>query len=235
MDNIVTLITGTRKGIGAFLAQYYLNKGHIVIGCSRELPEWENKYGDKYRHYNLDVCDEKRVKSMMSEIRKTYGHLDNLINNAGVAAMNHSILTPLNIVDNVFNTNTKGTFLVSREAFKLMKRNHYGRIVNFATVATPLKLDGEAVYAASKAAIITLTQVMAKEFASEGVTINAVGPTPIKTDLIRNVPADKIQRLLDLQSIHRFGEFDDVANVIDFYLKKESNFITGQVIYLGGI
>ena len=133
------------------------------------------------------------------------------------------------------NTNAKGTFIFSREAFKLMKKNKYGRIVNFATVATPLKLDGEAIYAASKAAIITLTQIMAKEFAGEGITVNAIGPTPVQTDLIKNVPAEKIHRLLNLQSIHRFGEFKDIANVIDFYLNKESDFITGQVIYLGGI
>ena len=234
MSETVTLITGTRKGIGAFLAKRYLDQGHIVIGCSRSMSEWCDGY-ENYEHFCLDVIDEKAVKKMFSVIRKKYGRLDNLINNAGIAAMNHSVLTPMEVVDNVLNTNTKGTFLFSREAFKLMRRNHYGRIVNFSTVAVPLKLDGEAIYAASKAAIVTLTQVMAKEFASEGVTINAVGPTPVQTDLIKNVPADKIQRLLDRQSIHRFGEFADVANVIDFYLRKESDFITGQVIYLGGI
>lgn len=234
MNKMITLITGTRKGIGEYLAKHYLEAGHIVVGCSRTMPDWCEGVSN-YKHYCLDVVDEQAVKKMFSDIRKIYGRLDNLINNAGIAAMNHSALTPMEVVDTVLSTNTKGTFLMSREAFKLMRRNHYGRIVNFSTVAVPLKLDGEAIYAASKAAIVTLTQVMAKEFADDGVTINAVGPTPVQTDLIKNVPADKIQRLLDRQSIHRFGEFADVANVIDFYLKKESNFITGQVLYLGGI
>lgn len=116
-----------------------------------------------------------------------------------------------------------------------MKKQQYGRIVNFSTVAVPLKLDGEAIYAASKAAIVTLTQVMAKEFGEAGITVNAIGPTPVETDLIKNVPRDKINRLLSMQSIKRFGTFADIANVIDFYLRKESNFITGQVTYLGGI
>ena len=232
----ITLITGTRKGIGEFLAKHYLQQGHIVFGCSRSVPEWFNteEYAD-YMHFQLDVADEVAVKKMFREIRNKYGYIDNLINNAGIAAMNHSVLTPMQIVDNVLNTNTKGTFLFSREAFKLMKKNKYGRIVNFSTVAVPLKLDGEAIYAASKAAIVSLTQVMAKEFGSEGITVNAIGPTPIQTDLIRNVPKDKIERLLSYQSIKRFGNFDDIANIIDFYLREESNFVTGQVLYLGGL
>ena len=79
------------------------------------------------------------------------------------------------------------------------------------------------------------TAIMAKEYGSEGITVNAVGPTPVQTDLIKNVPQDKIQRLLNYQSIKRFGKFEDVANVIDFYLREESNFVTGQVLYLGGL
>lgn len=235
MKKTITVITGTSRGIGEILAKHYLSLGHIVIGCSRDLPKWAEYSVDNYLHYNLDVADESKVRKMFSEIRQKYGYIDNLINNAGIAAMNHSVLTPISTVENILKTNTIGTFLFSREAFKLMKTQKYGRIVNFTTVATPLKLEGEAAYAASKAAIISLTQIMAKEFADFGVTVNAIGPTPIKTDLIKNVPADKIETLLDRQSIHRFGTFDDVINVMDFYLKKESAFITGQVLFLGGV
>jgi 3-oxoacyl-[acyl-carrier protein] reductase len=102
-------------------------------------------------------------------------------------------------------------------------------------VATPLKLEGEAVYAASKAAIVSLTEVMARELAEFGITVNALGPTPVETDLIRNVPKDKIDRLLARQAIARFGTFEDIANVIDFYIRPESDFVTGQNIYLGGV
>jgi len=116
-----------------------------------------------------------------------------------------------------------------------MQKNKYGRIVNFATVATPLKLEGEALYAASKAAIVTLTQILAREFADLGITVNAVGPTPIKTDLIRGVPQAKMDSLLSRQAIREYGTFEDVSNVIDFYLMPESRFVTGQVIYLGGV
>jgi 3-oxoacyl-[acyl-carrier protein] reductase len=231
-DIQVMLITGTRKGIGRFLADYYVSKGYIVIGCSRGSVEYQH---DNYHHFCLDVCDEKKVKQMFAEIRKTTGRLDVLINNAGIASMNHALLTPLKTVSNILNTNVLGTFLFCREAAKLMQKNKFGRIVNFATVATPLKLEGEAIYAASKAAILSLTEILSKELANLGITVNSVGPTPVKTDLIRSVPREKIDRLLSMQSIQRFGTFEDIANVINFFIKKESDFITGQNIYLGGV
>jgi 3-oxoacyl-[acyl-carrier protein] reductase len=232
MDKPVTLISGTRKGIGRFLAEHYASHGHRVIGCSRGDIDWTL---DGYTHYIADVTDEKAVKRLLAEVRRTYGRLDHLINNAGIAAMNHCLLTPLSTVHNVLNTNVVGTFLFSREAAKLMKNNGYGRIVNFTTVAVQLKLEGEAIYVASKAAILALTEVLARELAEFGITVNAVGPVPIETDLIRAVPREKIDRLLARQAIPRFGTGEDIANVIDFFLKKESGFITGQNLFLGGV
>jgi 3-oxoacyl-[acyl-carrier protein] reductase len=232
MSKPVTLITGTRKGIGKFLVEHYVNQGHQVVGCSRSACDWTLA---GYEHFELDVADEKGVKHLFSEIRKKYGKLDNLINNAGIASMNHSMLTPLITVNDILSTNLIGTFLFCREAGKLMTKKSYGRIINFTTVATPLKLEGEAIYAASKAAIKSLTEVLAREYADYGITVNAIGPTPIETDLIKSVPKEKMDRLVARQAIRRFGNFEDVSNVIDFYILKESNFITGQNIYLGGV
>jgi 3-oxoacyl-[acyl-carrier protein] reductase len=232
MENKVILITGARKGIGQYLAHYYLQKGHNVIGCSRGSAEYEF---DKYRHFCLDISDEAKVRQMLDDIKKTYGRLDVLINNAGIASMNHSLLTPLKAVHKLLNTNFVGTFLLCRESARLMQINKYGRIVNFTTVAVPLMLEGEAVYAASKSAVITLTQIMARELAPLGITVNALGPTPIKTDLIHAVPEEKINNIINQQAIHRFGHFNDISHVIDFFIHPQSDFITGQVIYLGGV
>ena len=228
----VMLITGTRKGIGRYLAEYYVEQGYFVIGCSRQEIDYQAK---NYLHFCLDISDEVAVKNMFLEIKKTYKRLDCLINNAGIASMNHCLLMPINTVENILKTNVVGSFLLSRESAKLMQKNRWGRIVNFATVATPLKLEGEAIYAASKSAVISLSQIMARELAEYNITVNTIGPTPIQTDLIRSISSEKIEQLIQRQAIHRLGNFEDVANVIDFFIKPESNFITGQTIFLGGV
>jgi 3-oxoacyl-[acyl-carrier protein] reductase len=228
----ITLITGTRKGIGKHLAEHYVAKGHLVIGCSRSPADWTLA---GYEHHCVDVTDEAGVRDMFAAVRRRHGHLDHLINNAGIAAMNHHQLTPMSTLRSIFETNVFGTFLFCREAAKLMLPKRWGRIVNMSTVATPLKLEGEAVYAASKAAVVSLTEILARETAPWGITVNAIGPTPIDTDLIRGVPADKMDRLLARQAIPRFGRPEDVSNVIDFFLRPESDFVTGQNLYLGGV
>ena len=172
---------------------------------------------------------------MFSDVAKREGQLDILINNAGIASMNHSLLTPLPVVNKIMATNFIGTFLFCREAARLMQLRRYGRIVNFVTVAVPLKLEGEAIYAASKAAVISLTQILAREFADLGITVNAIGPTPVKTDLIRGVPPQKLDALVRRQAIKRYGEARDVINVIDFLVQPASDFVTGQVVFLGGV
>lgn len=232
MNDKVMLITGTRKGIGRYLAEYYLAKGMQVIGCSRDNSDLEHK---NYEHHCVDVGDESAVKKMMGFISQKHARIDYLINNAGIASMNHSLLTPLSVFQKVFSTNVFGTFLFCREAGKIMIRSSGGRIVNFATVATPLRLEGESAYAASKAAVVSLTQVLAKELAPHGILVNAIGPTPVYTDLIKNVPKHKMDTLLNTQSIRRYGEFRDISNVTDFFIQDGSDFITGQVVYLGGV
>lgn len=233
MDNSkVILITGTRKGVGRYLAEYYSEKGFQVIGCSRNPIDFQLP---RYEHYQLDITDEDKVRQMFFDLREKYQGIDILINNAGVASMNHILLTTTETVNKIFSINFLGTFLFSREAAKLMKKRPYGRIVNLGSVATPLKLEGEAVYAASKAAVISLTQIMARELADFRVTVNAIGPTPLKTELTRGVPEEKVQKIINRQAIKRYTEFSDISNVIDFFIKEESDFITGQVVYLGGV
>lgn len=226
------LITGSRKGIGRYLAEYYLGKGHTVLGCSRTKTELEH---DNYRHYITDVCDEKSVRSLAEYVRTEFGFVDVLINNAGIASMNHLLLTPYDTARKVMDTNYFGVMLMCREFARIMRKSKSPRIVNFTTVARALNLEGEAIYASSKAAVETLTRITAKELAPYGITVNAIGPSPVKTDLIKNVPPEKLDELLKHQAIKRFGEFSDVANVIDFFISPESGFVTGQIIYLGGV
>jgi len=228
----VLLVTGTSRGIGLGLAQHYLAKGDIVCGCSRAPAALQHP---DYTHFELDVSDEAAVVAMVRAAVRRHGRIDGLLNNAGIASMNHALLSTATTARNIFATNFHGTFLFCREAAKSMVRHKAGRIVNFATVATPLRLEGESLYAASKAAVESFTQVLARELGPTGVTVNAVGPTPVPTDLIKSVPKVKMDALLARQAIQRFGTIEDVINVIDFFLTPASGFITGQVIYLGGV
>lgn len=224
-------ITGNRKGIGLHLTQYYLEKGYQVLGCSRQVSDFSHP---NYKHFLCDVSDEMDVKNVVRQAKKEFDGIDILINNAGIASLNHSLLTPGSTVKKVFETNFYGSFFFARECAKVMKNNG-GRIVNFSTVAVPMNLEGEMIYASSKSAVEKMTKILAKELAPFNITVNAIGPTPIMTDLIKVVPKNKVEELLDKQAIHRLGEFSDIENVLDFFIAEKSNFITGQIIYLGGL
>jgi 3-oxoacyl-[acyl-carrier protein] reductase len=230
-DRRVVFVTGSRRGIGRFLVEHFIRSGCLVEGCSRESPDWELA---GYTHHLADVTDEAAIRAVFGAIARRHGRLDVLVNNAGVAAMNHALLTPLATVRRIMDVNVGGTFLASREAAKLMAKRRYGRIVNLTSIATPLRLPGEAAYAASKAAVESLTRVLAYELAEFGVTCNAVGPTAIATDLLRGVPEETIQRLMERLPLRQLGTYSDVAHVIDFFIHPSSSLVTGQVIYLGG-
>ena len=231
-DDRVMIITGASRGIGKHLVKHYVAGGFQVIGCSRQPSDLES---NNYQHYRLDVADEPAVKKMFSDVRKEYGGLDILINNAGIGSTNPAMLTPMASLQNVFNTNVAGTFLFCKEAARLMRKRGNGRIINFASMATPLKLEGESVYASSKAAVVSLTQVLARELAELGITVNAVGPPTIKTDFMEDATEEQIQNLLDRHAIKRLGQYSDVSNVTDFFIRPESGMVTGEVIYLGGL
>jgi len=231
-DRRVIVVTGARKGLGRALAEHLLAGGWAVAGISRGSSDLSDV---NYAGFEADVADEAAMVRTFAAVAKRFGRIDALVNNAGVAAMNHALLTTADGARRVFETNTIGTFIASREAAKHMRRQRAGRIVNLSTVAVPLAVAGEAVYAASKAAVESLTRVLAREFAPLGVTCNAVGPTPVDTDLIRGVGREKIKALLAQQALQRMGEVRDVVNAVEFFLRPESDFVTGQVIYLGGV
>ena len=225
------LITGASRGIGAHLVRHYLGQSDQVIGCARGEAALTD---DRYMHAQVDVTDEPAVRTLFRDIRHRFGGLDVLINNAGIAAMNPVALTPYESARQIMTTNFLGTFLFTHAALRLLRASQAGRIVNFTTVAVPLRLDGEAVYAASKSAIETFTRIVAREAASFGITCNAVGPSPVRTRLTGTVPAGKMDRLIAGQALPQWAAFEDVTNVVDFFLRPESAMVTGQVVYLGG-
>jgi 3-oxoacyl-[acyl-carrier protein] reductase len=225
------LVTGTSRGIGRELTRTFLERGWRVFGCSRRPAELQDS---RYTHFELDVADERAVVAMFAAIRKDAEPLYALVNNAGAASMNHVLVTPLATMEKLWRVNVLGTMLCCREAAKQMMTRKRGRIVNFGTVAVHYALEGEAVYVATKAAVDAYTRVIARELGDRGITVNTISPSPVKTDLIAGVPAEKLTALVNRQSIKRFGEFKDVLQVIDFLLDPGTDFLTGQTLYLGG-
>lgn len=231
-DRPIAVVTGARKGIGRHLAEHLLGQGYVVVGCGRGAECWA---AEGYEYQQADVADETQVLRLMRHISKTHGRLDALINNAGLAFMNHSLLTPVGTVEKMLRTNVAGTFLMSREAAKLMRKHKAGRIVNVSSAVVPLRLEGEGAYLASKSAVETLSQVMARELAEYGITVNVVGPGPTDTDMTRGVPPEKMETLRKQFFTRRFTTMEDIANVVRFFLQQESSAVTGQVIYLNGV
>lgn len=226
----IALVTGSATGVGRHLAERLLDDGYVVVGCSRREAEWDHP---GYTHLVADVTAQDDVDRVMRFIAGHEGQLAAVVNNAGAASMNHALLTPVSTWEKLLSTNLMATVMISREAVKLMRKTG-GRIVNVSSVAVPLRLEGHAAYAASKGAMHVFTQVLAREVASFGITVNIVGAPPIETDMIRGVPQDKIDKLLDSLPIKRLGTVEDVANVVEFFLRPESSGLTGQVLYVGG-
>ncbi|MBK5940372.1 SDR family NAD(P)-dependent oxidoreductase [Halochromatium roseum] len=226
------LITGASRGLGRALAEHFIHRGDFVYGCSRSDQTLD---AENYCHFKANISSESDISEMFSKLRKQTKYLDALINNAGIASMNAFALTPLESFTKIFATNVQGTFLCCQKALGLLKKSANPRIINMTTVAVPFQLEGESIYASSKSAVETMTRILAKEYGSFGITCNAIGPSPIATDLIRGVAIDKIQNLVNQQAIKKMATADDVINLADFFLRPESGMISGQIVYLGGV
>jgi 3-oxoacyl-[acyl-carrier protein] reductase len=225
------LVTGASRGLGRALVEHFLDSGDQVLGCSRGPSDLAHT---RYAHVACDVSAESGVVGLFAEARQRFGTLDVLVNNAGAAAMNPIALTTAEGLQSTLGVNFVGTFLCTRAAIRLMPKAPHPRIVNTTTVAVPFRLEGEAAYASAKAAVETFTRIAARELSGFGITVNAVGPSPIHTDLTARVPPEKMQRLLERQAIAGWAEPADVINVVEFFLRPESRRVTGQVVYLCG-
>jgi 3-oxoacyl-[acyl-carrier protein] reductase len=227
----VVVVTGARKGIGRILADHFLAEGARVIGMSR---------GDaaithaNYDHRSLDVGDNLAVRAAFAAISRTHGRVDIAINNAGVLTSVHALLMPASRAEEMVRTNLLGGFYVACEAAKLMRKGKFGRIINIGSMASVLEPIGDSIYAATKAASMTLTGVLAKEFASYGITVNTLAVSALQTDMLQQIPPDTMAAVLAELPLPRLATPDDVFNVVDFFASSESSHITAQTLFLGG-
>jgi 3-oxoacyl-[acyl-carrier protein] reductase len=228
----VVVVTGARKGLGHVLANHFLASGARVVGISRGEASITHP---GYAHYTADVGDDAAVRQVFIQIARTLGKVDIVVNNAAVLTSMHAMLMPANRAEEMIRTNVLGVLYVSREAAKLMRRPKWGRIINIGSMASTLEPVGDSMYAASKAASLTLTGVLAKEFASFGVTVNTLAVTAFETDMLGQLPRDKVDAVVAGLPLPRYPTADDITNVVDFFASPRSSYITAQTVYLGGV
>jgi 3-oxoacyl-[acyl-carrier protein] reductase len=231
--NKIVLITGATRGVGLEIARHFLLHGATVIGLSRGKSTINNS---RYHHYNVDLGNgEAIVNCFKKEISKQFKTIDVVINNAAMLTSQYAMIMPVKNATDMVQVNLLGVFFVSREAAKLMRKSTCGRIINISSMAARLEPAGDSIYAATKAGINTLANIMAKEFASFNITCNTIGITAIETDMLNQLPRHKIDEIVNDLTVPRYAKPDDIFNVIDFFACERSSYITAQVIYLGGI
>ncbi len=224
------LITGTSQGLGLALAERLLADGWTVHGFARGAQTLAHEC---FRAHSVDVTDENAVRAAVATVADA-GRIDLLVNNAGAASMNALLLTPGSVAEQLMRVNYLGTFHSLQAVGKVMVRQRAGRIINLTTVAVPLSLEGEAAYVASKAAVEALTKVAAKELATSGVVVTAVGFGPVETKLTRAVPKAALAKIN--AAISR-PEGTTMAQAVEFILSRirDADLQSGGVEYLGAV
>ena len=239
-DKII-LITGASRGIGKACAQLLAENGAITIINyhhskiqAQKLEKIIRQKGGQTTLIKADVSQENQVNNMFKVINEKYKKLDVLINNAGILKNNLLLTTPTFEFDKLIAVNCKGTFLCTRFAAKMMMRKQSGKIINLSSVVGRYGNKGQAVYAASKAFIIGFTKSVAKELGPYNITVNAIAPGLIETDMTKNLAENIKKDLLNKIHLKRTGTPEDVAKVALFLSSSLSDYVSGQVIGVDG-
>ncbi len=234
------IVTGAGRGIGRAIAEALAAEGvnigvvDLNIDDAKETADILTSKGVKAVAVNGDVSKSDSVKEIFDKVIKELGGVDILVNNAGITRDALLLRMKEEDWDSVIDVNLKSVFLCSKEAVKAMAKKRYGRIINIASVVAFTGNPGQANYSASKAGIVGLTKTTAKEYASRGITVNAVAPGFIMTAMTEKLPENVKEEMLKTIPLGKFGTPEDVANAVVFLASPEAGYITGQVIHVNG-
>lgn len=231
-DGKNVIVTGSSRGVGRLLTRHFLDEGATVIGVARGPANCEH---ERYCHHPANIADPAEVQKLFAALRTTVKTIDIVVNNAAVLTSQYAMIMPAGAAQAMVNLNLLAPFMVAREAAKLMRKAKAGRIINISSMAVSLEPEGDSVYAACKAGLTTLSNILAREFASFNITCNTLGITAIETDMLKQLPRDKIDAVVARLPIPRYATADDIVNVIDFFASERSGYVTAQTIYLGGV
>ena len=241
LNGKVALVTGASRGIGAAIASKLASLGcDVAINYAGNIQKAEETlnsvkaYGVNAQIYQANVANYEEVEAMTKQIIKDFGHLDIIINNAGITSDNLMMRMDQDSFDSVIDVNLKGTSNVCKSITRPILKQRSGVIINLSSVVGINGNVGQVNYAASKAGVIGLTKSLAKEFASRNIRVNAVAPGYVKSDMTAKLSEEITEKVLENIPLGQLGEVEDIANAVAFLVSDEARYITGQVLVVDG-